>query len=602
MFGRSPLSKEQSLQNLQRVAQYCRTHLPPPGFHLQPEDELLQWAHTGILKPNIQALLAHLFCCFEVCGLGNKKSLELPQKKKPQDTLVRSVLTKQTSLANKKSLHSYSTSELLNAAQTSDGKSKHLNSTSHLSSHSTSELTPHRHATMPPTASSSTVFQPPVRSSVTASQAAALAGFNKHFRPSAAAAAASSHSLITASTEALGIREQMHGERLSRSNVSQRRAPARYSLDSSDSSESSGEGGGVVELSSGSGAADVSGNCTESWNPPTLQAGRSDQQPQGTANTGIATAAAIRQGGAEVPVKISSEQPKTSKSTRFCIDMSTKGGCELKSSFTLNKHHTAATASEAGLPVIKDSDDVFHSVSAPEEHKQRRKLRVSSSGSSSGCMPSVKLLQLYQAAPEQRLFEVRPPPAIVEAQRQLTAKWLELKSQMAVKDGEELIKRQKFFHQVYLARMKQEKASNGGANTQTVDPPVQSLQVPAPQPSTAPPPTMEKTHSKVAVQSEPKPQRQEENVAAEAWQTKCSTSKKLLPNTVPSIPLSPIQPPTSQETDPANQATAAAAAAAAPRSETNPWRKELLPESDGGALLATGSTAVRREGGGAVLD
>ena len=62
---------EQCLHNHNQVRQFCNAHLTPLAFHMSPH-HLVNFAPTGILKSNTDAMLAHLFWCLEIQGLGSQ--------------------------------------------------------------------------------------------------------------------------------------------------------------------------------------------------------------------------------------------------------------------------------------------------------------------------------------------------------------------------------------------------------------------------------------------------------------------------------------------------------------------------------------------------
>ena len=72
-FSTQPLSSEQCLHNNNQVRQFCNARLTPLAFHILPCD-LVNFAPTGILKSNTDALLAHLFWCLETQGLAKRVS------------------------------------------------------------------------------------------------------------------------------------------------------------------------------------------------------------------------------------------------------------------------------------------------------------------------------------------------------------------------------------------------------------------------------------------------------------------------------------------------------------------------------------------------
>ena len=63
--GNGPLPEKKALRNLRTVCDFCTSHFSPSAFHIAPID-LLQWAESGLLNSNILALLAYLFHLLEV--------------------------------------------------------------------------------------------------------------------------------------------------------------------------------------------------------------------------------------------------------------------------------------------------------------------------------------------------------------------------------------------------------------------------------------------------------------------------------------------------------------------------------------------------------
>ena len=72
-FSTEPLSFEQCLHNHNQVRQFCNARLTPLAFHIPPCD-MVNFASTGILKTNMDAMLAHLFWCLVTQGLAKQVS------------------------------------------------------------------------------------------------------------------------------------------------------------------------------------------------------------------------------------------------------------------------------------------------------------------------------------------------------------------------------------------------------------------------------------------------------------------------------------------------------------------------------------------------
>ena len=376
-FSAKPLSRAHCLQNLTKVRDICSSHLPRPGFHLTPEN-LLQFGQSEPLKANVLTLLAHLFRCFElgVTGRtpgGNKitsngtlangaadhssTNVRIPVNRNREGS--RENLASRRSLFRRDhpggqlppsghNLSSYSTSHLPSERHTGVGGANITIGSSfrRLSSFSTSALeTTHRG----PLISGSTVFNAPLRNSLTTSQSTALAGFHQQPKPSATHLDSTNrnpHPLITVSTDNLRIREQMASERR------KRRRPIRYSASLSSSSGSSSP---VVELSlSGAADADISGNSTTSWHLSTRQNVNPD--PVSNGNTDAATYASQPQ-ASHLQLRVNGSAISPEEALHCIADSSKEEDRDLRGSFTIDKCHTLASASAAGLPIVKSTSE-----------------------------------------------------------------------------------------------------------------------------------------------------------------------------------------------------------------------------------------------------
>lgn len=489
-FSSKPLSQTQCLHNLSKARDLFSTHLPISAFHLTPE-YLLKFGHSDLLKTNILALLARLFWCFEIrespSKLTNTSSTSIGTKSSNgnchQNGQSKGRETLQTSLSNKRSLFrqeqprsravparlslsSYSTSDLLSEHQ----RIPIAHQSYRLSSFSTSALLEPTPSLGSQTGghlpSSSTVFNPPLRTSLTAPQAAALAGFNYAKQAKLPKAnGRQQQEMITASTENLHIREQMMSEKLART----RRQPVRRNASLSSSSNSTSTSSLQAELST-SGTADVSGNCTESWHPPSnehthtgppLSALQHTVNLFQTALSGTTNAAlsCYKQSEPGVPLQFSSHPPK--RSVQFYLEKSSvEEELGVKRSFTLDKHHTMASASAAGLPIISAPQgkkaSIIESglmtkppVSNGLSSSERKSSSVSSSTSSSSSTPTVIHLKLY---PRAVAFEEVPvPPEIVDLRQQLREREIEIRRQQALLEKQLLLEKQKFHQKVFLA-------------------------------------------------------------------------------------------------------------------------------------------------------
>lgn len=424
-FADRPLSQSECLHNLRNVNKFCTAHLPPPAFHLTPE-AILQFGQTDLLRTNIVALLAHLFWCLEVQGL-NTSQLKSPSMAATEGSKVaaaalgktstskqslheslaskRSIFRKdhtqgkpQSTASQRLSLSSYSTSDLPSQFKSEGVRLLVPPSSSyqhHLSSLSTSALlnntsTMHSANRTDKLDSGTTIFNAPSRSSLTASHAVALAGF-KQVRPTDANSCfyptgqptLKKQEMITASTESLGLREQMTGgRRRGRGGSTLTRPPPsfRANLNTSDGGSHSTSSSSVeLSRSASDVPPDVSGNCTDgqsaatvSPNPPERGSDIGDAELSretpllkqgeltGVGATAAASASQHSPPNSEVPATSSSMQSHVSNGTSEQADP------EVRRSVTLDKYHTPASASAAGLPVISHTSGPKPSYSRDE--------------------------------------------------------------------------------------------------------------------------------------------------------------------------------------------------------------------------------------------
>ena len=246
-----------------------------------------------------------------------------------------------------------------------------------LSSFSASALVPdikevHKsHSSVQP---STTVFKAPIRSSLSVSQAAALSHFDRrsmklgkgpHTQSSPALHVSttlpnlpqpSKRNIITASTDNLMIREQMLASKpkhttSTTANASSSLKPKSLTVPTqplSSHSASDISGGSDDEFSASSPGADVSGNCTTSWNAATTE----KTFPCG-----------------EIQEQDHPYQPPDVEAVDFntramppphLLQLESEPQEIARRSFTLDKQHTIATASAAGLPIIGSGKDFDH--------------------------------------------------------------------------------------------------------------------------------------------------------------------------------------------------------------------------------------------------
>ena len=546
-FGGQFLSRAHCLQNLNKVRDLCNSNLPLPGFHLNPE-EMVSLCQSDALKINIIALLSFLFACFEVKGVS-KVSGEGGLGSTVNGGVVangasqhRSGESSQDGLTRKRCLpkkdkrlplshlshYSYSMDDVRTEHQLQNGGGrvpplpKHLSH--NLSSLSTSALVDHHHPVPNGNGlrTSNTVFNAPVRSSLTVPQAAALAGFNKQMRLPGGNKMIGHHQpkteLITASTENLHIREQMISERMSRAG-GRKQKPVHYNASLSSSSNNSSS----LELST-SGAADVSGNSTVSWHVENISSQPSPHPASVDVNPSTSSEA-ISQNSTPpkdlptAPLQYSSNHPK--QSVQFYVDLKTNPKQEeVKRSFTISKHHTLASANAEGLPVIsnkalKDSPSEYGSAQSQPNPNQtftsgkengegseiliseaanpnetpglatkaggivsshdRRSREVSTSASSISSAPTVIVLNLFpksSMAERNRFLEKESssssvPPEILELRQKLEEKEAEIRKLQAVREKQLLLERQRFGQKAYLALMERSRASQIRAEVAT---------------------------------------------------------------------------------------------------------------------------------------
>ncbi len=425
-FGERQLTKQQCLQNLIRAEEIYSSILSPGAFHLSP-GEILRWSQSRILDCNIQALLAHLYYCFEI--RTNRKSHTKPLKSssdsqlnkghedsgslsRRQNLLRRSKLlskgtnkTQKVGLLPQTQLHSFSTSDLNPSMSsrilTSQQKVRALvvdtqavladgASNQSLSSFSASALVPDIKEfpkSNSSVQSSTTVFKAPIRSSLSVSQAAALSHFDRqsmklgkgpHTQSSPALHVSttlpnppqpSKRDIITASTDNLMIREQMLASKprsttSNTANSSNSQTPKILTvpiqpLRSHSASDISG--GSDDEFTVSTPGADVSGNCTTSWNAATtektLPYGEVQEQdpPHQPSNL-----EAVDFNARAMPVD---DTTFGTVPPPHLLQMESEPQEIARRSFTLDKQHTIATASAAGLPIIGSGKDFrYHQI------------------------------------------------------------------------------------------------------------------------------------------------------------------------------------------------------------------------------------------------
>lgn len=366
-----PLKRKKILKNLQSVYDYCSTHLPAPAFHLSPK-ELVEWGQSGLLNANILALLAHLFYCFETKGMikpvlqKNSSFITQPLHSTPSNF---SALRPPAHDQNRSCLHSSSDiathkplldPEVLRRvppvlrynlqSRSADTLLASLNQKpAEVSSH---VLDPQLN-TSNASSSSNRVFQAPLRTSLNTSQSKALAAFDRgeypltkgsHSRSSpliyVTAAPAphppnmtnlSSHSeVISISTKNLNLQNQM---RASRSRV------IRRSVTRQDNNP--------LRISHGRTGDKVAAQ------PPCSTDGVDDDD-DGASSISLKLAVSDGKFAGDRQGPSSNEGLGGLAESQNMENLSSVRG-----SFTLNKQHTYASASAAGLPIISDREKLL---------------------------------------------------------------------------------------------------------------------------------------------------------------------------------------------------------------------------------------------------
>lgn len=392
------LSQKKILENLKFVHNYCSTHLPAPGFHLDP-NQLIDWGQSGLLNTNILVLLAHLFHCFEVkgqknasvtCAASNSASVSVSHQQSRSSLQcsitgaiskpVTDSLRKPLSHGLRNSLQSQSAEAFL-AAEVSSRNSliyEQSDGDSTVKATSQSSLD-----------SNSRTFKAPLRTSLNVFQSKALTAFSKEQHslmkgalsqsspllsvqaapmPHALVPLAKSQ-LISASSDNLNIQQQVRDVRTRKREVSHSHLRNPLGL-----SHSRSKPGGTMQIDSTDGAqfdehawivSDQHTGATSDQQAEII----SDQQAGGTSDqqaeiisdqqAGIVSdqqTGVIPDGGDEnKPGSISDAVVDSSDTLPIAQKMKSPAS-QVRGSFTLNKQHTYASASAAGLPIINDND------------------------------------------------------------------------------------------------------------------------------------------------------------------------------------------------------------------------------------------------------
>lgn len=395
-----PLTQRKILTNLQFVCDYCSIHLPAPGFHLSP-NELIECGQSSLLDANILALLAHLFYCFETKvaeDFNLKKSSSSSLAMQPASAMsgTSSVLRPLAQNQSRASLHCASNGSISKPLK--DAATSRLKHPLYSQSAGPLLAVPNRLATpqsqVSTSNSASTVqsqavklesksqqsgigrtFNAPLRTSLNMFQSKALATFGKdqlslmkgalsqsspliQATPAQVGSSASSE-LISISTDNLHIEKQIGRHvriRKKGSMIRQQKTPLDVSHRSSKPHTSFIDGD-----CTSSDNRDVplnalnSGSCSPSPGPP-LDKIPSPSPPL----VKIPRSEAVLPVSSAIPVAVESGNLSPAQ--------------QVRGSFTLNKQHTYASASAAGLPIINDKEKLADNVDEMPSKLQPREM------------------------------------------------------------------------------------------------------------------------------------------------------------------------------------------------------------------------------------
>lgn len=393
-----PLKRKKALKNLNFVCEFCSTHFAAPAFHLSPS-EIVELGPSGTLKANILAMLANLFFCFELSGndgflrkgLISSSSSSLSNQNASDRTLV-----------DRSSLHQHSM--LSNSSKTS------ISSKPSSSKQRVAELGSHD-----PTLTNSThaprAFNAPFRSSLNKTQAKVLAAFGRdkshlkgtHTQSSPliqtqAVPLVPSNELISASTESLNLETQMKSSRCKNrgSFLSRLTNPLRLS------------------------------RSTASHHEKTLQYSNLENEP---------LLPAEKASDGQVAKEVSMPQA-------------------MRESFTLDKQHTYASASAAGLPIINDktSTPPLQASDEPDAAEQAGRQNSSSTRLTlkGDTIMLTNLLQLHHGDATYTIAAQKQPipPNVKELRVNLRSFISNLQSETVHMEREAMIQRLNLYHPV----------------------------------------------------------------------------------------------------------------------------------------------------------
>ena len=555
-FSQQPLSRQQAEENISKVIEFSKTHLPTPGFNIDKET-LLNSKETPSFEPNILSLLAQLYLCFETRGVcvvnekaGTTSSNEASNSQlcskdpKSPDSVKHGLTSGSDQVFQRRSTTSSITVQSQSQHSLHENTSpkavpgtrlardlKRNKTIQQLSSHSESALTSCNQRPLtrgdpiistPNTGTSTavtnvSVFKPPVRDAVTRKQAAALASFTAqnlkptlhklthaqsspsiHHSPAPDKApfrTVSSQDLISASTDELHLREQMlAGGQQCRVSITRGKKGSQQLAPHSNSSSNSNSTTDLHTTST-SRVADVSANCTESWGtmkehpnvldrvkPPANRSSREKDVGSDTAiprpnkeplqmlqNPSCDKGPQIPENPLPMPVKellkCSPILPEELEAVHYYLEYGEENGevtkdAEMRRSYTIDKQHTFASASAAGLPIVNsddqhNTDNIANSVQIEYSESAYRPVHRtmgishvsqedvtynrSSSGSSSSSGPSVVHLNVFPTnyfkhpPTDRNAIPTNVPPMVQELIEKGQAKSMEILARQAMR-------------------------------------------------------------------------------------------------------------------------------------------------------------------------
>ena len=476
------------LENLKFVHNYCSTYLPAPGFHLDP-NQLIDWGKSGLLNTNILVLLAHLFYCFEVknalvtCATSNSTSVSVSNQQSRSSLQCSSTgsISKPAADSRKPLLHGLRNYLYSQSADTFlTHKPTRVNSRNSLiydqsvgDSNSTVKTTSQSSLD-----SNSRTFKAPLRTSLNVFQSKALAAFSKEQQSLMKGALSQSspllsvqlapmphapvplvkNQLISASSDNLNIQQQ--GDTHTKKNSvghSHLRNPLGLSCNRSKpvaTEQTDGnEQSGITSDQQATGlTSDQQAGIVSDQQAGTTSGATSDQQAEAISDQ-QAEATSDQQAGVisddgddnkpDAVVGSSDTMPIAQKAESLLSP-----AVQVRGSFTLNKQHTYASASAAGLPIINNNDkpssarvDEKTSASDPCMSKMQ-----SNSKANNETMLT-NLLQLHHGGLTCTISSHDPIPANVKKLRENLRSFITgLQSENVHMERESMIQRLKLYH------------------------------------------------------------------------------------------------------------------------------------------------------------